>query len=400
MVTTDRLETLVGAARFDSCGASGSSSRTSVSPRSPMRFIHRAALPGGGSVCLFKVLLTNICINDCGYCVNQIGRDVPRCSFQPEELAKLYMEMHRKRLVQGLFLSSGIGKDASRTMEQMVNTVEILRHTYEYKGYIHLKILPGASFDCIEAGAKLADRVSVNIEAPTVRHLARLSRKKDLYSGILERMRWVKKLTDKDETIVPSGQTTQFVVGAAGETDRDILHATEALYGDVGLRRAYFSAFSPVRDSRLEELRPTPPIREHRLYQVDWLFRVYGFSPGEIELTLNTEGNLPLAKDPKITVAQKQPWLFPVDINKATYQELLRVPGIGPTSAGRIVEARRDHSINSVQQLRKMRVVTGRAVPYIGFKGMLEFEKQTSFIPEISEDINNQPAPSLAEAFG
>ena len=196
MVTTDRLETLVGAARFDSCGASGSSSRTSVSPRSPMRFIHRAALPGGGSVCLFKVLLTNICINDCGYCVNQIGRDVPRCSFQPEELAKLYMEIHRKRLVQGLFLSSGIGKDASRTMEQMVNTVEILRHTYEYKGYIHLKILPGASFDCIEAGAKLADRVSVNIEAPTVRHLARLSRKKDLYSGILERMRWVKKLTD------------------------------------------------------------------------------------------------------------------------------------------------------------------------------------------------------------
>ena len=166
------------------------------------------------------------------------------------------------------------------------------------------------------------------------------------------------------------------------------------------MRRAYFSAFSPVRDSRLEELRPTPPIREHRLYQVDWLFRVYGFSPGEIELTLNTEGNLPLAKDPKLTVAQKQPWLFPVDINKATYQELLRVPGIGPTSAGRIVEARRDHSINSVQQLRKMRVVTGRAVPYIGFKGMLEFEKQTSFIPEISEDINNQPAPSLAEAFG
>ena len=400
MVTTDKLETLVAAARFDSCGVSGESSkRTPLSPRNPMRFIYKAALPNGGLVCLFKVLLTNTCINDCGYCVNQIGRDVPRCTFQPEELAKLFMEMHRKRLVQGLFLSSGIGKDASRTMEQMVNTVEILRHTYEYKGYIHLKILPGASFDCIEAGCKLADRVSVNIEAPTVRHLAKLSRKKDLYNGILERMRWVKQLTDKNEAIVPSGQTTQFVVGAAGETDRDILHATEALYGEVGLRRAYFSAFSPVRNSRLEELRPTPPIREHRLYQVDWLFRVYGFSPGEIELTLNTEGNLPLKRDPKLTIAQKQPWLFPVDVNKATYQELIRVPGIGPVSAGRIVEARRDHSINAVQQLKKMRVATNRAVPYIWFKGMLEFEKQASFIPDIAEDITSQPVPSLAEAF-
>ena len=309
------------------------------------------------------------------------------------------MEMHRKRLVQGLFLSSGIGKDASRTMESMINTVEILRQKYEYKGYIHLKILPGARFDCVEAACKLANRVSVNIEAPTVQHLAKLSHKKDLYNGILERMRWVKQLTDKNETIVPSGQTTQFVVGAAGETDRDILHATEALYGEVGLRRAYFSAFHPVRDSRLGELRPTPPIREHRLYQVDWLFRVYGFSPGEIELTLNKEGNLPLTKDPKLAVAQKQPWLFPVDVNRATYQELLRVPGIGPVSAGRIVEARREHSIFSVQQLKKMRVATNRAVPYIWFKGMLDFEKQASFIPEIGEDIN-LPVPSLAEAFG
>lgn len=399
MVATDRLETLVAAARFDSCGTSGSSSRA-LSPNSPMRFIHRAALPNGGTVCLFKVLLTNICVNDCGYCVNQIGRDVPRCSFQPEELAKLFMEMHRKRLVQGLFLSSGIGKDASRTMEQMVDTVEILRLQYEYKGYIHLKILPGAGLDTIEAGCRLADRVSVNIEAPTVRHLAKLSHKKDLYNGILERMRWVKQLTDRDETLAPSGQTTQFVVGAAGETDRDILHASEALYKEVGLRRAYFSAFSPVRHSRLEDLRPTPPIREHRLYQVDWLFRVYGFSPGEIELTMNPEGNLSLKKDPKITIAQKQPWLFPLDVNRAAYQELLRVPGIGPTSAQRIVDARREHSINSVAQLKKMRVITSRAVPYIWFKGMLEFEKQESFLPEISDDIANQPAPTLAEAFG
>ena len=213
-------------------------------------------------------------------------------------------------------------------------------------------------------------------------------------------MRWVKQLTEKNENIVPSGQTTQFVVGAAGETDRDIIHATEALYSEIGLRRAYFSAFSPVRNSRLEDVHAAPPIREHRLYQADWLFRVYGFKPGELELALNEKGNFPLAKDPKLTMAQKQPWLFPVDVNKATYDELLRVPGIGPTSAHRIVEARRDRSINSVSQLRKMRVVTGRAVPYIWFQGMLEFEKQASFIPEIADDITSQPVPSLAEAFG
>jgi len=396
MAVIDKLETLVAAAQFDVCGA-GSNSQPRLSPRSPMRFIYRAALPGGGSVCLFKVLLTNVCVNDCAYCVNQIGRDVPRCSFQPEELAKLFMEMHHKRLVQGLFLSSGIGKDASQTMQSMIKVVEILRHNYEFKGYIHLKILPGASFDCIEAGCQLANRVSVNIEAPTVRHLAKLSRKKDLHNGILERMQWVKQLIDKDENLVPSGQTTQFVVGAAGETDRDILHATEALYSEIGLRRAYFSAFCPVRDSRLEELRPTPPIREHRLYQADWLFRVYGFSPGEMELTLNKEGNLSLSKDPKLVIAQKQPWLFPVDVNRATYEELLRVPGIGPTSAKRIIEARREHSIWSVQQLKKMRVVTRRALPFIWFKGMLDFEKQASFMPDMSDDIN-QLIPSLAEA--
>ncbi len=394
MAIMDKLETLVAAAQFDSCGYSSARSVVPASPRSPERFIYRAALPGGGTVCLLKVLLTNICINDCGYCVNQIGRDVPRCSFQPEELARLFMEMYQKKLVQGLFLSSGIGKDASQTMQSMIKVVEILRHKCQFKGYIHLKILPGASFDCIEAGSKLANRVSVNMEAPTVRHLAKLSLKKNLYDGILERMRWVKSLTDKDVTIAPSGQTTQFVVGAAGETDRDILHASEALYSEVGLRRAYFSAFHPLRDSRLEEVLPTPPIREHRLYQVDWLFRVYGFSPREIEQTLNKEGNLSLTKDPKLTIAQKQPWLFPVDINNATYQELLRVPGIGPTSAGRIIEARRERRIFSVQQLKKMGVVTGRAVTYIWFKGMLDFEKQTPIIPDLGE----LSVPSLSQA--
>ncbi len=389
----DKLDTLTAAAQFDVCGYSG------IRPRntSPLRFIHRAALPGGGSVCLFKVLLTNVCINDCAYCVNQIGRDIPRCSFQPEELAKLFMELRTRRLVQGLFLSSGIGKNASHTMESMIKVVEILRHSHGFKGYIHLKILPGASFDCIEAACKLASRVSVNIEAPTAHHLARLSRKKDLHNGILQSMLWVKQLTAKDDNLVPSGQTTQFVVGAAGETDRDILRSTEALYREIGLRRAYFSAFQPIRDSSLEGLYPTPPMREHRLYQVDWLLRIYGFSPGEMELALGKNDNLALGRDPKLVIAQKQPWLFPVDVNRASYEELLRVPGIGPVSAQRIVDARKEHSIFSLQQLKKMKVATGRALPFIWFKGMLDFEKQASFIPRLEDDLD-KPAPSLAEA--
>lgn len=390
----DKLNTLVAAARFDMCGCGGAGSVA----KSPLGFIYHAALPGGGSIPLLKVLLTNICINDCAYCVNQIGRDIPRCSFQSEELAKLFMELHTKRLVQGLFLSSGIGENASRTMESMIEVVEILRQHYGFKGYIHLKILPGASFDCIEAGCQLASRVSVNIEAPTVHHLARLSRKKDLHHDILERMRWVKQLISEDENLVPSGQTTQFVVGAAGETDLDILRATKALYSEVGLRRVYFSAFRPIGNSPLEELQPTPAIREHRLYQTDWLLRVYGFSLDEMELALGKNDNLPLGKDPKLVIAQKQPWLFPVDVNRASYKELLRVPGIGPASAKRIIEARQEHSIFSRQQLKKMKVVTSRALPFIWFKGRLDYEKQTSFMPRLGDSIN-QPASSLLEAL-
>lgn len=387
----DKVATLSSAAQFDVCG-SGSRPTGRISPS---RFIYHASLPTGGTVCLFKILLTNVCINDCAYCVNQIGRDCPRHSFQPGELAKAFMELHARRKAQGLFLSSGIGHNPTRTMELMLNTVEILRKRYEFKGYIHLKILPGAAFSCVEAACHLANRVSVNIEAPTAHHLAKLSSKKDLFRGILEPMRYVKQLMAKDESLVPSGQTTQFVVGAAGETDRDILHTTEALYQEIGLRRAYFSAFSPVSESRLESLRPTPPMREHRLYETDWLLRVYGFKPQEVELALDGKGNLSLTRDPKLVIARHQPWLFPVDVNRASYDELLRVPGIGPVSAGRIIESRKGHSIYSIEQLKKMRVVTRRAAAFIRFQSMLDHEKQASFLRELDEE---QETPELSLA--
>jgi predicted DNA-binding helix-hairpin-helix protein len=342
--------------------------------------------------------MTNVCTNDCAYCVNQAGRDIPRTSFRPDELAGSFMQLHGRGLVQGLFLSSGIAGDPSRTMESMIETVEILRRRHEFKGYVHLKILPGASFDCVEEGCKLANRVSVNMEAPTTLHLARLSSKKDLYHGILEPMRWVKKLAAADGRLLPSGQTTQFVVGAAGESDRDILHATEALYRELDLRRVYYSAFRPVENSPLEGVPPAPPLREHRLYQADWLLRVYGFSPQEIELALEGQGDLPLRKDPKVAIAERQPWLFPVDLNRASYDELLHVPGIGPVSARRIVQVRREGSISSLEQLRKMHVVTARAAPFVWFRGMLawEKEKQLSFLPQLEGEF--QPAPSLVGA--
>lgn len=369
--SADKLEILVAEARFDVSECSGAP-RTGVSR---LRFIHRAAVPGRGTTPLFKVLYTNSCINDCAYCSNQVGRDTRRASFTPDELARLFMDLLNRHLATGLFLSSGIGLNPTHTMESMVKTVDILRHRYAYKGYVHLKILPGASFDCVEAGCRLATRISVNMEAPTDRHLAKLSSRKHIYPDILERMRWVQRLSSAHEGLIPSGQTTQFVVGAAGETDADILHAAQELYREIGLQRAYFSPYRPVGDLRLAGVGPAPALRAHRLYQVDWLLRVYGFSPTEIELAIGRAGNLLLSEDPKLVMAQRQPWLFPIDVNTASYRDLLRVPGIGPVSAQRICNSRRLHSIDSVAQLRKMRVATKRALPFICFGGMLAWEK-------------------------
>ena len=377
MLTADKLSLLTRGTQFDICGFRGAIQINEL----PLNFIYRAALPGGGCVNLFKILVTNVCTNDCVYCANQIGKDCPRASFTPDDLARTFMELYRKRLVEGLFLSSGIAGNASWTMESMVKTVEILRRSYRFTGYIHLKILPGAAFDCVEAGCKLATQVSVNMEAPSAYHLAKLSAKKDIYRGIIEPMHWVKKIIARNETLVPSGQTTQFVVGAAGETDCELLRTSTALYRDIGLRRIYFSAFHPIIGSRSEGLAPTQPMREHRLYQAEWLLREYNFSPQEVELAIGKDGNLSLKTDPKLVIARNQPWLFPVDVNKADYADLLRVPGIGPITARRIIEVHRDHAINSMEQLQKMRVVIKRAASFIWFKGMLDHEKQLSLLP-------------------
>jgi putative DNA modification/repair radical SAM protein len=363
----DKLRVLGTAAKFDVCGACG----PQAAPRSnefPLHFIHRAIVPGQGTVDMLKVLLTNVCTNDCDYCINQVGRDVPRTSYTPDELANMFVALHQRELVQGLFLSSGIGVNPVQTMEKMIDTALILRRRHRFTGYIHLKLLPGTSYSCVEEACHVATRVSVNIEAPTAEHLAKLSSKKNLNKGIIEPMRWVRQIRATTEGATPAGQTTQFVVGAAGEHDRDILRMSGSLYKDMRLQRIYFSAFLPVAGSRLEGLGPAPPIREHRLYQSDWLLRVYRFSLDEVELALKRDGDLPLTKDPKLVIAEKQPWLYPVDVNKACYEELLRVPGIGPLSAKRILNTRNLHTIRSLDELRKMGTAIKRAAQFLWLK--------------------------------
>lgn len=340
--------------------------------KGPDRFlpggIHTSPLPGGGSIRLLKVLQTNICEFDCFYCEHRASRDVPRTYVSPEELAQTFMMLHRKHLVEGLFLSSGITKKIDTMQERMVQTAEILRKKYQFKGYIHLKILPGASAAAMEQSMRLADRVSINMEAPSPTRLKKLSRMKD-FIGMLAQLKWIKDQKLAHPNLIRAGVITQFVIGAADESDRELLSATERLYQDLSLRRAYFSAFSPIPDTPLENHPPTPLTREHRLYQADWLMRFYGFKMNE--LILDTEGNLPLEYDPKQAWAMAHPDFFPIEVNVAPYELLLRVPGIGPISAKRIAAIRRSCSLTDPRQLTRLGVVTKRAAPFLLLKGRL-----------------------------
>ena len=266
---------------------------------------------------MLKVLLSNVCQKDCYYCANRASRDFRRVTFAPEELARAFDQMHRKGLVKGLFLSSGVCGNAGRTMDQMIATVELVRKRYAFAGYVHLKILPGASFSHVERAVQLATRVSVNLEAPNAERLARIAPRKDFTANLLQPMHWTKGLVEASGGhLVPAGQTTQFVVGAAGESDCEILITTVRLYKEIGLARAYFSAFQPVADTPLEGYAPTPPLREHRLYQSDWLLRQYDFTFED--LIFDEAGNLPREADPKIMWAQVHPERFPIEINHAS----------------------------------------------------------------------------------
>ena len=366
MDTRQKIEVLGRSAQYDLCGEACGTKANRV--RDDLdRWIYPAVLPDGKTVNLLKVLLTNACENDCYYCANRASRNFRRINFAPEELACAFDQMHRKGLVQGLFLSSGVC-NAARTMDRMIATVELVRRRYAFPGYVHLKILPGATFAHVERAVQLANRVSVNLEAPSPERLARIAPPKDFTAHLLQPLHWARRLIEEGKGKHASvSQTTQFVVGAADESDRELLSTTARLYREVNLARVYFSAFQPIADTPLEDHPPTPPLREHRLYQSDFLFRRYGFALED--LIFDDAGNLPNEADPKLIWAQAHPECFPVEVNRASREELLRVPGIGPTSASRILQWRRKGKLCQLSDLRQIGAIAKRAAPFILLSG-------------------------------
>lgn len=359
-----KLELLGEQARYDlscACGLDPARRRAETG-----RWIYPTAMPDGSRKRTLKVLLDNACHNDCGYCAQRAGRDTRRTRLTPEELARLFDQLVRARKVEALFLSSGLGGNAVRTMDRMIAAVELIRSRCAWRGFIHLKILPGAQHAQVERAARLAQRISINLEAPGARRLAMLSKEKDFQTGILERMWWIKNLVSDRRTLA-KGHTTQFVVGASGETDAEIVKASARLYDDYRISRVYYSKFQPVAHTPLEHLPPVSFMREHRLYQVDFLLRKYGFDRDEIPF--EEDGNLSLDDDPKTGWARRHPEVFPLEVNKAGRENLLRVPGLGPVTVDRILAARSQGTIRWLDDLDKLGVVSRRAAAYLLFDG-------------------------------
>ena len=336
--------------------------------KNPIPGVYRASMPNGKYINLMRVMFTDFCKMDCAFCPNSHWVPRKRYAFKVEELARTFMELHQRHTVDGLFLSSGVAGSGSKTTERLVRVVEMIRQKYGFKGYIHMKVMPGTEYQYVEAAYRLGTRLSINLETPTAEMMRKLSSLKDLERDILAPMRWINQLTRSD-TNGAVGQATQFVVGAADESDRDIFKRIDQLYTEWNLKRVYYTAFRPVRYTPLEEHPATPLGREHRLYQMDWLKRIYRFSNEELNLAFDKSGFLSLEHDPKTLIAVENVDAFPIDVNSASRERLLRVPGVGPTSAQRILQTRRRHSIDTWRDLQAMGVVKKRAWPFLAFPG-------------------------------
>ena len=336
--------------------------------KNPQAGVYRSSLPNGKKINLMRVMFTDFCMMDCAYCPNSTYVSRRRYAFKREELASTFMELHSRGTVDGLFLSSGIAGDGSKTTQHLVETVELIRRKHGFRGYIHMKVMPGAERPLVEAAHKLGSRLSVNIETPEAELLRRISPHKDLQRDILEPMSWIDQLT-RGSRGGAVGQATQFVVGAAEESDLQIYRRVDQMYTDWNLKRVYYPPFRPAWETPMEEHPPTPAAREHRLYQMDWLRRVYGFQTTEIELAFDGGGFLSLEQDPKSVIAMENLDAFPMDLNVVSKDELLRIPGVGPVSADRIVENRQRHTIDTWRDLMAMGVVRKRAWPFVVFPG-------------------------------
>ena len=372
--TYEKIQALGGMAsddilsRPDEAGRSQRGRGPYSAPRNnPAPGVYRSALPNGKYINLMRVMFTDFCKMDCAFCPNSHWVPRRRFAFKVDELANAFMEMYRRHSVAGLFLSSGVAGTGSKTTEKMTNVVDLIRNKHGFRGYIHMKVMPGTEMEYVEAAYRLGTRLSVNLEAPTPELMSKLSAMKELRRDILAPMEWIDRLTRSTNGAV--GQATQLVVGAADETDWDIFKRIDQLYGQWDLKRVYYAAFRPVRYTPLEEHPPTPLKREHRLYQMDWLKRVYRFSNEEMKLAFAEDGLLPLDADPKTSIAVSNLDRFPVDVNAASRDELIRVPGVGPASAGRIVATRRRHSIDTWRDLQAMGVVRKRAWPFVAMPG-------------------------------
>jgi len=359
----EKMSTLVDAAKYDTCLVCGSGFHKRAGPLG--EWIYPTKLPDGRTVLMLRILQTNACSYDCTYCVNRAGRAFRRYRLAPEELAQGFWELASRGHVYGLFLSSGV-VGADRTQEQLITTAEILRERYRFDGYIHLKIMPGASEGHIARAMELADRVSVNLEVPTADHMRVLSGRKAFASELLGPMRIIGRLLGGAK-IRCKDHSTQFVVGAAGETDAQILRTVSTLTHEMRLARAYYSAFQPVPDTPLADRPGTPLRREQRLYQAEYLLRRYGFAFEEF--VFDAHANLSLALDPKLVWAMHHPERFPVEVNTAPLETLLRIPGIGPTSARRLVRERRRARLTSVEHLRAVGALARRAAPFVLLNG-------------------------------
>jgi putative DNA modification/repair radical SAM protein len=379
MDISEKLEILTGAAKYDvACTSSGterSGERGKLGNAVNSGICHSFAADGR-CISLLKVLFTNDCIYDCKYCINRYSNDVPRATFTPEEIATLTINFYKRNYIEGLFLSSAVIKNPDYTMEMLYQTVKIVREVYRFNGYIHVKAIPGASPELLYKVGILVDRMSVNIELPSEKSLKILAPQKSRDS-IVKPMGLIRnKIIESKDTklmirsapeFVPGGQATQMIIGASKDTDFDIIRLSEALYNNYKLKRVFYSAYTPISDNPLLPALVKPPmLREHRLYQADWLLRFYGFTSSEILDEGNQDLNLLI--DPKCDWAIRNIDKFPVEINKADYFSLLRVPGIGLRSAKRIIESRKFCKLD-YDSIKKFGVVMKRARFFITCNG-------------------------------
>jgi predicted DNA-binding helix-hairpin-helix protein len=331
-----------------------------------------AVLPNGKRISLLKSQLSTVCERNCYYCPFRSGRDFQRASFNPEEFAKIFMSLYQAKIAEGIFLSSAIFKNGMFTQDKLIDTADILRHKLLFRGYIHLKIMPGADYAQVERAMQLADRVSINLEAPTTERLEMLAPRKQYVEELLQPLKWIHQIRNSQPAYKgwdhhwPSS-VTQFVISAVGESDLELLSTTDYLYNQLRLKRTYYSSFNPIPDTPLENVPPGSPKREFRLYEASFLLRDYGFNLEE--LPFNRDGHLPLEVDPKFAWAQLNLKENPVDINKVDKQTLLRVPGIGPKSANKILAARMKQKLNNPDELSSFGVNFKRAAPFIILNG-------------------------------